>query len=65
MSWFRRKSDPQEGPKNDPCIDLARQALENPKHDDGKTGSRDEHPAGIPRGVDTDFCYGGDSSQCA
>jgi hypothetical protein len=65
MSWLRRKNDPCKGEDHDPYIDNAREALRNQDAHERKHDSRDEHAADFPRGVDSDFCYGEDSSPCA
>jgi len=65
MSWLRPKSNTGGEPEHDPCIDHARKVLGKAHTDATESGRRRDHAANVPRGIDADFCYGGDGNPCA
>jgi hypothetical protein len=65
MSWLRTKTNAGAEPDHDPCIDHARQVLGKSQSATPESGRRREHTADMPRGVDADFCYGGETNPCA
>ena len=65
MSWLRPKNTSGDEPDRDPCIDHARLVLGKAQSDSAESERRRDRTADCPRGIDADFCYGGDSNPCA
>ena len=65
MSWRRRKDDSGAEPDRDPCIDHARKVLGTSQPGSSECDRRRDRTADVPRGIDADFCYGGETNPCA
>ncbi len=65
MSWLRRKKHSGTEPDHDPCIDLVREVLGKSKPGTPDTDRRRDRTEDMPRGIDADFCYGGEANPCA
>ena len=65
MSWLRRKNGSTGESDHDPRIDFARKALRKPEPDETDNNRRRDRTTADPRGIDADFCYGGDNNPCA
>jgi len=65
MSWLRSKTNTGSEPEHDPCIDHARKVLGKAQSNSTESSRRRDRTADAPRGIDADFCYGGDNTPCA
>lgn len=65
MSWLRSKSNAETEPDHDPCIDHARKVLGHALTETTQSQRRRDCTDDLPRGVDADFCYGGENNPCA
>jgi hypothetical protein len=65
MIWLRRKNDAPGDRDHDPRIDFARKALGKPEPVCTDSDRRRDCAADAPRGIDAEFCYGGETNPCA